>query len=127
MQESFTPVQSPPNLSGLSFPTSNIGSSSKSDVLQSQLSPKQDDASRIRVRRRDGSGFGKGHDMLRQTGAHTSKGLGHIIKAAVQAPIEISVSLTKGFHNLHKLWGDDTVRPQEQVSDFKSGAMAAGR
>ncbi len=97
-----------------------------SDALQGQLSPKQDDASRSRVRSRNESGFGKDHDML-QTGVHTSKGLGRFVKAFVQTPMEISVSLTKGFHNLPKLWGDDTVRPQEQVSDFKAGAMAAGK
>ncbi|OCK75557.1 glycosyltransferase family 1 protein [Lepidopterella palustris CBS 459.81] len=127
VQESLTRVRSPPNLSGLSSPTLNIGSNSMSDALQGQLSPKQDDASRSRVRSRNESGFGKDHDMLRQTGVHTSKGLGRIVKAAVQAPMEASVSVTKGFHNLPKLWGDDTVRPQEQVSDFKSGAMAAGK
>jgi UDP:flavonoid glycosyltransferase YjiC (YdhE family) len=126
-QESVTRVRSPSNLSGLSSPTSNIGSSSISDALQGQLSPKQDDASRSRVRSRNESGFGKDHDMLRQTGVHTSKGLGRFVKAFVQTPVEVSVSLTKGFHNLPKLWGDDTVRPQEQVSDFKSGAMAAGK
>jgi hypothetical protein len=98
-----------------------------SDALQGQLSHKQEDASRSRVRSRNESGFGKDHDMLRQTGVHTSKGLGRIVKATVQAPMEISVGLTKGFHNLPKLWGDDTVRPQEQISDFKSGAMAAGK
>jgi hypothetical protein len=47
VQKSFTRVQSPPNLSDLSSPTSNIGSSSIFDVFQSQLSPKQDDASQI--------------------------------------------------------------------------------
>jgi hypothetical protein len=41
--------------------------------------------------------------------------------------MDISVSFTKGLHNVPKLLGDDTVRPQEQVSDFKSGARAAGR
>ena len=127
VQESLTRVRSPPNRSGLSSPTSNIGSSSMSDTLQGQLNPKQDDASRSRVRSRNESGFSKDHDMLRQTGVHTSKGLGRFLKAFVQTPMEISVSLTKGFHNLPKLWGDDTVRPQEQVSDFKSGAMAAGK
>jgi hypothetical protein len=67
------------------------------------------------------------HDMLRQTGAHTSKGLGRIMKAAVRAPMDVSVSMTKGFHNVPKLWGDDTVRPQERVSDFKSGIKAVGK
>ncbi|KAI8724258.1 Glyco-transf-28 domain-containing protein [Fusarium sp. LHS14.1] len=69
----------------------------------------------------------KDHDMRRQTTAHTSKGLGRILKAIVQGPMDISVSFTKGLHNVPKLLGDDTVRPQEQVSDFKSGARAAGR
>lgn len=95
--------------------------------ISGQLSSKQDDSSRSRVSSRNESGFGKDHDMLRQTGVHTSKGLGRFMKAFVQTPMEISESLTKGFHNLPKLWGDDTVRPHEQVSDFKSGAMAAGK
>ncbi|KIW92476.1 uncharacterized protein Z519_06323 [Cladophialophora bantiana CBS 173.52] len=127
VQKSHTRVRTPPNLSGLSSPTSNIGPSSMSDALQGQLSPKQDDASRSRVRSRNESGFGQEHDMLRHTGVHPSKGLGRFVKAFVQTPMEISVSLTKGFHNLPKLWGDDTVRPQQQVNDFKSGAMAAGK
>ena len=127
VQESLARVRSPPNLSGLSTPTSNIRSSSMSGALQGQLSPKQDDARRSRVRSRNESGSGKDHDMLRQTGVHTSKGFGRIVKAAVQSPMELSVSITEGFHNAPKLWGDDTVRPQQQVSDFKSGAKAVGK
>ncbi len=127
VQEYLTHVRSPPNFSGLSSSTSNIGSSSTSDALQDQLSPKQDDASQSRVRSRNKTGFGKDHDMLRQTSAHSSKGFGRFVTAFVQTPMEVSVSLTKGFHNLPKLWGDDTVRPPEQVSDFKSGAVAAGK
>jgi hypothetical protein len=38
-----------------------------------------------------------------------------------------SVNLTRGMHNIPKLWGDKTVRPQERVSDFKSGMKAVGR
>ncbi|RTE81520.1 hypothetical protein BHE90_003977 [Fusarium euwallaceae] len=84
-------------------------SSSASNVVSSSMSGEKD------------------HDMLRQSAAHTSKGLGQIVKAIVQGPMDISVSFTKGLHNVPKLLGDDTVRPQEQVSDFKSGARAAGR
>ena len=127
VQESLTRVRSPPNLSGRSTPTSTIGSSSISDALQGQLSPKEDDASRRRVRSRTESGFSKDHDRLRQTGAHTSKGAGRFVTTFFQIPVEVSVGLTKGFHNLPKLWGDDTVRTQEQVSGFKSGAVAAGK
>lgn len=127
MQVSIAPVQSRPNHSGLSTPTTNIGSSSMSDTLPGQLSPKQDGASRSRVRSWNESSSGKDHDMLRQTGVHTSKGFGRIVKAAVQSPMDLSMSITEGFHNAPKLWGDDTVRPQQQVNDFKSGAKAVGK
>ncbi|KIW63961.1 hypothetical protein PV04_08922 [Phialophora macrospora] len=120
-QECLARVRSPPGLSGSSTPTSNIGSSSTSDGLQ-------DNASQSRVRIRNGfDSTSEDHDMLRRTGVHTSKGFGRIAKAALQSPMEISVSFTKGFHNVPKLWGDDTVRPQEQVSDLKSGVKAIGK
>ncbi|KAK4935222.1 hypothetical protein LTR10_023684 [Elasticomyces elasticus] len=127
MQESLTPVRSPLNLSHSSSSTSTIGSSSMSDTLRGPLSPKQDNVSQSRGRSQNDSGFRKDHDMLRRTGVHTSKGLGRFVSTFLQTPVEIQVGLTKGFHNLPNLWGDDTVRPQEQVSDFKSGAMAAGK
>lgn len=66
-------------------------------------------------------------DMLRYTGAHAGKGVGRFARALVQSPMELSVSITKGFHNLPKAWGDDTVRPQERVHDLKSGVRAMGR
>ena len=47
--------------------------------------------------------------------------------AGLQAPMDLSLGFTKGFHNAPKLWGDDTVRPQQQVIDFKSGIKAVGR
>lgn len=65
--------------------------------------------------------------MMRPTGFHMSRGTGRIVKAIVQGPMNISVSLTQGAHNLPKLYGDDTVRPQERVSDFSSGMKAVGR
>ena len=65
--------------------------------------------------------------MLRQTGVDPRKGLGRIAKAAVQAPMEMSMGITKGFHNAPKLWGDDTVRPQEKVTDLSSGLKAVGK
>lgn len=65
-------------------------------------------------------------DMLRPN-IHQTKGLGRFTKALVQSPMELSMGLTKGCHNLPKLWNDTTVRPQARVSDFKSGARAAGK
>jgi len=69
---------------------------------------------------------GKDRDMMSQTGMHTHKGLGRFVKAVVQSPMDISMSFTKGFHNLPKAWGDDTVRPRPQINDFVSGAKTAG-
>jgi UDP:flavonoid glycosyltransferase YjiC (YdhE family) len=66
-------------------------------------------------------------DMMRSRGVHMTKGAGRIIKALIQAPVNISVNLTRGAHNVPKLWGDDTVRPQERVTDFRSGMKAVGR
>jgi UDP:flavonoid glycosyltransferase YjiC (YdhE family) len=66
-------------------------------------------------------------DMMRRTSAHTSKGVGRFAKALIQSPMDLSMSFTKGFHNMPKLWGDDTVRPQARVSDFKSGVQTAGK
>ena len=127
VQESLAHVQSPVNPSGRSSSPSNTGSNSMTDALQGHLSLQPDDAGRSRARSRKESGPGKDHDMLRQTGPHTSKGIGRFAKALVQSPMELSMSFTRGFHNLPKLWGDDTVRPQAQVSDFMSGAKAAGK
>ncbi|KAI2631540.1 family 1 glycosyltransferase [Hypomontagnella submonticulosa] len=102
VQESLARVRSTSNLSSQSTPTSHIGSSSMGNSS-------------------------KDYDLLRQTSAHTSKGFGRIVKAAIESPMEISVSITKGFHNVPKLWGDETVRPQEKVSDLKSGVKAIGK
>ena len=65
--------------------------------------------------------------MLRRTGVHTSKGLGRVANSFAAIPMDVTVALTKGFHNFPKLWGDETVRPQEKVVDFKSGVVAVGK
>ena len=127
VQESLARVRSPPNFSGPSTSTSHIGSSSMVNALNGHLSPKQKNASRSRVRNQNESSSSEDHDMLRRTGVHTSKGFGRIAKAALQSPMELSVSITEGFHNAPKLWGDDTVRPRQQVKGFKSGAKAVGK
>ncbi|CAO2649706.1 Nn.00g009980.m01.CDS01 [Neocucurbitaria sp. VM-36] len=127
VEDSLTHDQNPKNLSDQSTSTSNVGSSSRPGPLQDQLNPKQSDAILSRYRSRNESGPSKNPDMLRPTGVHMSKGAGRFVKAVVQGPVDISVNLTRGMHNIPKLWGDDTVRPQERVSDFKSGVKAVGR
>jgi hypothetical protein len=41
--------------------------------------------------------------------------------------MDFSLGLARGFHNAPKLYGDDTVRPQEKVTDFQSGLKVAGK
>jgi hypothetical protein len=64
--------------------------------------------------------------MMRR-GVHTSKGFGRIATTVLQSPMDLSLGITEGFHNAPKLWGDETVRPPQKVSDIKSGARAIGK
>lgn len=41
--------------------------------------------------------------------------------------MDFSLGLAKGFHNAPKLYGDETVRKQEKITNFSSGLKAAGR
>lgn len=66
-------------------------------------------------------------DMLRKRVPHVSQGIGRTTRSFVRSVPEVSVSLTRGVHNLPKLWGDDTVRPQERVTDMRTGMRALGR
>lgn len=55
------------------------------------------------------------------------KGVSRIIEAGMKSPLDFTLSLARGFHNAPKLYGDDTVRPSEKVTDFQSGLKAAGK
>jgi UDP:flavonoid glycosyltransferase YjiC (YdhE family) len=66
-------------------------------------------------------------DIMQPTGIHMSRGAGRLFKEIIQGPVDISNNLTRGLHNMPKLWGDSSVRPQERVTDFRSGMKAVGR
>lgn len=57
----------------------------------------------------------------------TGKGVSRVIGAGVKSPMDFTYALAKGFRNAPKLYGDDTVRKSEPVTDFKSGLKAAGK
>ncbi|KAH7377529.1 putative glucosyl/glucuronosyl transferase [Cadophora sp. MPI-SDFR-AT-0126] len=103
------------------------GSNSTTETLQGQLSTKTSNTSSRQVLSRSDSSSVKDRDMLGQRGMSSDKGFGRIAKAALSSPMDISVSITEGFHNAPKIWGDDTVRPTQQVTDIKSGARAIGK
>ncbi|KAL3431045.1 hypothetical protein BDV09DRAFT_9509 [Aspergillus tetrazonus] len=119
-EDSPTLARSPSNLSGRSTLNLNV-------PTQGQSEPRQDDPGRGPFRSWSESDAGKQSDMLRPTGVHVSKGAGRFVKAVVQGPVDISVNFARGSHNMPRLWGDNTVRPHERVSGFKSGVRAVGR
>jgi UDP:flavonoid glycosyltransferase YjiC (YdhE family) len=123
--EPSSSTKDPSNLSGRSTPTSTIESSSKPGSLHDQSNTKRGEPSQSRFRSQNQFGSGKDPDMMRSSGM--SKGAGRVLKALVEAPVNISVNATRGMHNIPKLWGDNTVRPQERVSGLKSGFRAVGR
>ena len=57
----------------------------------------------------------------------TSKGIVRIVGAGVKSPMTFTYGLTRGFHNMPKMYGDKTVRDVETVTDVKSGLSAAGK
>lgn len=57
----------------------------------------------------------------------TSKAIGKIIVAGLKSPFEVSLSAARGFHNVPRFYGDDTVRPQERITGVWSGLKAAGK
>ena len=56
-----------------------------------------------------------------------AKGAQRIVAAGMKSPMDFTLGIARGFHNAPKLYGDDTVRPQEKVTDLQSGLKAAGK
>jgi hypothetical protein len=41
--------------------------------------------------------------------------------------MDFTLAVSRGFHNVPKLYGDDTVRAEDKIVDFKTGLTAAGK
>ena len=92
-----------------SSPVSRCGSRIRTD---SQTRNKQEfDPSKITIDNAIGAG----------------KGIQRIVAAGMKSPMDFTLGIARGFHNVPKLYGDDTVRPHEKVTDFQSGLKAAGK
>ncbi|KAF2100516.1 UDP-Glycosyltransferase/glycogen phosphorylase, partial [Rhizodiscina lignyota] len=57
----------------------------------------------------------------------TGKGMQRIIGAGLKSPMDFSLALAKGFHNMPKLYGDDTVREVDKVTGVQSGIKTAAK
>lgn len=70
----------------------------------------------------NGDGGGLGIDIAMGTG----KGLSRVIGAAVKSPMDITLALSKGFHNIPRMYGDE-VRSVDRVTGLGSGIATAGK
>lgn len=55
------------------------------------------------------------------------KGVGRIVGAGLKSPMDFTLALARGFHNAPKLYGDESVRQSDKVTDFQSGLKVAGK
>ncbi|KAF2203330.1 UDP-Glycosyltransferase/glycogen phosphorylase [Delitschia confertaspora ATCC 74209] len=56
----------------------------------------------------------------------TAKGIARIIGAGFKSPMDFSLNVSKGFHNVPKLYGDE-VRQVDKVTGFQSGVKTAAK
>ena len=69
----------------------------------------------------------RGNQMTFETALAGGKGVGRIVGAGLKSPLDFTLGIAKGFHNAPKLYGDQSVRQADKVTDFQSGLKAAGR
>ena len=61
-----------------------------------------------------------------ETAMGTAKGVRRIVGAGLKSPMDFSLALSKGFHNVPKLYGEE-VRQVDRVTGIKSGLTTAGK
>jgi len=66
-------------------------------------------------------------ERLAEFAKDSGKGITGLVGAGLKAPMDITHNVARGFHNLPKMYGDETVRPLEKVTDVQSGLQAAGK
>jgi hypothetical protein len=79
------------------------------------------------LRSEAGSSFSdKLQGMNADAAVHTGKGIGRIVGAGFKSPMEFSLNVAKGFHNVPKLYGGE-VRQVDKVTDLQSGMKTAAK
>lgn len=66
-------------------------------------------------------------DRFAEGVASSGKGFARIVGAGLKAPGEYTHDLARGFHNVPRLYGDETVRKDDKIVGFTSGLAAAGK
>ena len=75
---------------------------------------------------RSNSGSQAAHMSL-DAAVGAGKGVGRMVGAGLKSPMDFTLGLARGFHNAPKLYGDESVRQADKVTDFQSGLKAAGK
>ncbi|KAF9731200.1 hypothetical protein PMIN04_001639 [Paraphaeosphaeria minitans] len=75
----------------------------------------------------DKSTFGdKFGEMNKDSIVGTGKGVGRIVGAGFKSPLDFSMNVAQGFHNVPKLYGGE-VRQVDKVTGFQSGLKVAAK
>lgn len=75
----------------------------------------------------DKSGFTeKMMNMHQESLVSTGKGVGRIVGAGFKSPLDFSMNVAQGFHNVPKLYGGE-VRQVDKVTDLQSGLKTAAK
>ena len=75
----------------------------------------------------DRSGFSdKIFAMKEESIVGTGKGVGRIVGAGFKSPLDFSMNVAQGFHNVPKLYGGD-VRQVDKVTNLQSGLKTAAK
>jgi UDP:flavonoid glycosyltransferase YjiC (YdhE family) len=115
-QESLAKIQSPTSPGSRSGSmTGSLGGNQDASRSSSQ-GPKTDEPKASKDPRK-----------YMETAMGSAEGVQRIVGAGFKSPMDFTMNLSKGFRNAPKLYGDDSVRKPEKVTDFKSGIRAAGR
>ena len=72
------------------------------------------------------SGTQAGHISL-EAAVGAGKSVKQIVGVGLKSPMDFTLSLARGFHNAPKLYGDESVRQADKVTDLQSGLKAAGK
>lgn len=68
-----------------------------------------------------------GKNLATDFALDSGKGISRIVGTGLKAPMEFTNNISKGFNNVPKLYGDETVREDEKVTGLLSGLGAAGK
>ncbi|OBT99139.1 hypothetical protein VE01_02267 [Pseudogymnoascus verrucosus] len=55
------------------------------------------------------------------------QGISNVAITVMRPPMDLILAVSRGCHNAPKQYGDDTVRQLDDVNDFKSGVVTAGK